>query len=175
MRDWVVGGAVIEAGVLGDGVPGKPTPADGVLLVENLRRGGSLDWTTPGGVIDPGEDVVTGLTREVREETGLEVVRWGGLLYEIVAEAPGLGWRLRVEVHRAEAVEGRLRVGGDPDGIVVGAEWADIDRCTECLGGSHQWVREPLMEWISERFAAPRSFSYRIDGDRVADALCVRT
>ncbi len=60
-------------------------------------------------MIDPGEVVLDGLTREVREETGLEVVTWDGPVYEIVAEAPGLGWRLRVEVHRAVEVRGRSR------------------------------------------------------------------
>ena len=171
MRDWVVGGALIERGALGPG-GGRP---DGVLLVENLRRSGASDWTTPGGVIDPGEAVVDGLTREVREETGLEVLRWGEMLYEIVAEAPGLGWRLRVEVHRADEVAGELRVGHDPDGIVIGAEWVDHPRCEECLGGAQQWVREPLLEWLVERFAAPRSFRYRIDGERIAELSCVRT
>ncbi|HLU41299.1 MAG TPA: NUDIX hydrolase [Microthrixaceae bacterium] len=170
MRDWVVGGAVIESALLGAGAGGS-----GVLLVENRRRGGETDWTTPGGVIDPGEEVLDGLTREVREETGLEVLRWGGMLYEIVAEAPGLGWRLRVEVHRAAAVAGELSVGDDPDGIVIGAEWADDVRCVEYLGGSHQWVREPLLEWLDERFAEPRSFRYRIEGERLSELLCVRT
>jgi 8-oxo-dGTP diphosphatase len=170
MRDWVVAGAVIERGTLRS-ERGQP----GVLLVENLRRSGSSDWTTPGGVIDPGEGVVEGLTREVREETGLEVLRWGEMLYEIVAEAPGLGWRLRVEVHRALEVDGQLRIGHDPDGIVVGAEWVDQLRCEECLDASHQWVREPLLEWVVERFDVPRSFRYRIDGERPSDLSCVRT
>lgn len=171
MRDWVVGGAVIETGASS----AASTPASGVLLVENLRRGGESDWTTPGGVIDPGEDVLDGLTREVREETGLEVVRWGGLLYEIEAEAPGLGWRLRVEVHRAEEVTGELRIGDDPDGIVIGAEWVDHGRCLECLGGAHPWVREPLVEWMSERFVTRRSFRYRVEGERISELSCVRT
>lgn len=171
MRDWVVGSAVIESGVLATEVD----PPPGVLLVENLRRSGESDWTTPGGVIDPGEAVVDGLTREVREETGLEVLRWGELLYEIVAEAPGLGWRLRVEVHRAAEVVGALRVGEDPDGIVIGAAWCDEDSCLDRLGHAHQWVREPMSEWVRERFDRPRSFRYRIDGDRPHEVLCTRT
>lgn len=170
MRDWVVGGAVIEAEVH----DGRLRSPGGVLLVENLRHGGSSDWTTPGGVIDPGEELVAGLTREVREETGLEVVEWGGMLYEIVAEAPGLGWRLRVEVHRAAAVSGVLRVGADPDGIVIGAEWADPAACTSRLDSSHPWVREPLLEWVDERFDAPRSFRYRIEGVRMSELTCER-
>ena len=54
MRDWVVAGAVIEG-------------ADGLLLVRNRRRDGSEDWSPPGGVIDEGETILEGLTREVAE------------------------------------------------------------------------------------------------------------
>ena len=75
MRDWVVGGALI----LSD---------EGVLLVQNRRRNGSHDWTPPGGVIDEGETLLEGLTREVQEETGLRVTEWAGPVYEVRCEAP---------------------------------------------------------------------------------------
>ena len=78
MRRWLVGGAVIEG-------------PEGILLVQNQRRGGRIDWSPPGGVIDDGEDVLTGLSREVREETGLIVTRWEGPIYTIEATAPDLG------------------------------------------------------------------------------------
>ena len=178
MRDWVVGGAVIEAGTLAPGVTPVPGvvgghPA-GVLLVENLRHNGTSDWTTPGGVIDEGELVIDGLTREVREETGLEVVEWSGLLYEIVAEAPGLGWRLHVEVHRALSVAGELQIGEDPDGIVIASDWVGARSCAERLSGAHPWVREPLMEWMTERFVASRTFHFDVAGDRAADVSVTR-
>ena len=60
VRSWVVGGALIRHG-------------DGLVMVANRRRDGSIDWTPPGGVIDAGEALLEGLAREVREETGLEV------------------------------------------------------------------------------------------------------
>ena len=171
MRDWVVGGAVIETSVLSEQEPDLPA---GVLLVENVRHNGTSDWTPPGGVIDPGEEIVTGLTREVFEETGLTVARWSGPLYEIVAEAPDLGWRLRVEVHRAELVSGVVAVGDDPDGIVVAADWVGPGACEQRLCDAHPWVREPLIEWMNERFVPSRTFRYRVRGDRPGDLSIVR-
>ena len=173
MRDWVVGGAVIERRALvgGGGAPDEP---DGVLLVENVRHNGTSDWTPPGGVIDPGEDLLVGLTREVREETGLEVLRWAGPLYEIQAEAPDLGWRLRVEVHQAAEVDGELSIGADPDGIVVAADWVGAASCADRLGTSHPWVREPLLEWMLERFDATREFRYEVLGTPVSDLRVTR-
>jgi 8-oxo-dGTP diphosphatase len=176
MRDWVVGGAVIEAAVLpaaSSSTPGAVLP-DAVLLVENVRRDGRSDWTPPGGVIDGGEVIVDGLTREVREETGLHVLEWGGPLYEIVAEAPGLGWRLHVEVHRALVVDGTLSVGSDPDGIVVAADWVTPGACEDRLCDAHPWVREPLMEWMTERFDQSRRFRYTVQGDRPSDLVIER-
>ncbi|MBL8778387.1 MAG: NUDIX hydrolase [Acidimicrobiales bacterium] len=154
MHRWLVGGALIEG-------PG------GLLLVQNRRRGGQVDWSPPGGVIDEGESVLEGLAREVLEETGLVVTAWEGPVYSIEAEAPGLGWTLTVEVHRAVAYEGDLLVD-DPDGIVVDACFVDPAACADRLTEGHPWVREPLVEWLGERWVGTRGFGYRVDGDDLA-------
>ena len=150
MRSWQVGGAVIE----GD---------DGLLLVQNKRRDGRLDWSTPGGVIDPGESVLEGLAREVVEETGLVVTSWTGPVYDIEVLAPDLGWDLRVEVHRAAVVTGDLVID-DPDGIVVDACYVAVDACGQHLAHAPAWVREPLHAWLAERWDGNRTFRYRVDG-----------
>lgn len=136
---------------------------EGVLLVRNRRRNGSLDWSPPGGVIDEGESLIEGLTREVEEETGLHVTRWEGPAYEIEATASGLGWTLRVEAHVALDYEGELRLD-DPDGIVIDARFVAPDACGLHLDGTHPWVREPFTEWLLERWAGSRSYGYRIEG-----------
>jgi 8-oxo-dGTP diphosphatase len=146
MRDWVVGGALI----LSD---------EGVLLVQNRRRNGTHDWTPPGGVIDEGETLIAGLTREVEEETGLRVTEWAGPVYEVLCEAPDLGWRLRVEAHVAVAYEGELHVD-DPDGIVVDARFVGVDACGGLVAGGHPWVCVPLGEWLAERWSHDESRPY---------------
>jgi 8-oxo-dGTP diphosphatase len=119
-----------------------------LLLVCNRRRDGSCDWSTPGGVIEDGEDIVAGLTREVAEETGLVVEAWDGPVYTVEITAPDLGWVLRVEAHRALAWSGDI-VLDDPDGIVIDAAFVHRDRCADQLGGGSRWVSEPLLEWVA--------------------------
>jgi 8-oxo-dGTP diphosphatase len=160
VREWLVGGAVIET-------------AEGVLLVRNRRRNGDLDWTPPGGVIDEGEELLAGLAREVQEETGLVVTDWTGPLYEIVAEAPGLGWRLRVEAWLALDFEGELHVD-DPDGIVVDARFVCIDDCPVHLTGGHPWVTEPLSEWLAEHWEGKRTYGYKVDGNELRSLVVTR-
>jgi 8-oxo-dGTP diphosphatase len=150
VKRWLVAGAVIEG-------------PDGVLLVANRRRNGEVDWSTPGGVIDDGEEVLGGLAREVREETGLVVSGWDGLLYGIEVIAPDLGWHLRVEVHRAASVEGELAID-DPDGIVFDAGYVAVGECDERLARSHPWVREPLSAWLGQRWTLARDFRYHVAG-----------
>jgi 8-oxo-dGTP pyrophosphatase MutT (NUDIX family) len=152
-REWTVAGGLIES-------------AEGVLLVRNIRRGGFEDWSTPGGVIDADDDdLLSGLTREVEEETGLRVAEWSGPLYEVHAYAPDMGWRMRCEVHLAVGFTGELRVD-DPDGIVVEAAFVPCSECNDRLASCAQWVREPLGAWLRQRWAPGSGvgFHYEVHG-----------
>lgn len=160
-RRWTVGGAVIEG-------------PRGVLLVRNRRRGGVVDWSPPGGVIDAGEGVVEGLSREVTEETGLVVPHWRGPLYEIDCVAPQMGWHLRVVAYGAEHPGGDLSFD-DPDGIVEDGGFFAGDACAEPLAASPAWVREPLIDWLTNRWDEPPTFSYLVEGTRLSDLRVTRT
>lgn len=150
MRDWLVGGGIVASDA-------------GLLLVRNRRRDGRVDWTPPGGVIDEGETLHDGLTREVAEETGLRVTRWEGPAYRVEAEAPDMAWRLTVEVHVAVSYEGDLRIE-DPDGIVESARFVAHAECGVLLDDAPRWVREPVGDWIAAPWTDSRTYRYRVDG-----------
>lgn len=153
VREWRVAGGLLETD-------------EGVLLVRNQRRGGLEDWSTPGGVIDAEDaSVLAGLTREVAEETGVHVALWSGPLYEVHAFAPDMGWRMHCAVHLALEFAGALAVD-DPDGIVVEASYVPAAECEARLANNAAWVREPLAEWLAERWQPDtgRAFHYEVRG-----------
>jgi 8-oxo-dGTP pyrophosphatase MutT (NUDIX family) len=162
--EFTVAGALVES-------------EEGLLLVRNQRRNGALDWSTPGGVIDATDaSLLSGLAREVEEETGLRVTAWEGPLYEVRATAPELGWTMRCEVHRALHYRGVLRID-DPDGIVIDACFALHDRCVDLLDTCAQWVREPLADWLTHRWGPHehRSYEYDVHGASRDALRVVRT
>ena len=160
LRHWSVAGGVLER--------------DGrFLLVQNLRRNGDLDWSTPGGVIDDGESLLEGLSREVEEETGLRVRSWTGPLYRIEVTAPGYGFFLQVEAHLATGFDGELHID-DPDGIVVQAEFVDLAGARERLSDASRWVGEPLLDHFVDGVSDGRLYSYRLDGTGPDDRRVVR-
>ena len=163
VREWQVAGGVIER----DGA---------VLLVENLRRNGTTDWTPPGGVVElaDGESILDGLGREVSEETSLRVVTWDGPLYRVEAEAPGLGWFMRVEVHRALEIVGEPSCGEDPDGIVVAAEFCSPEVVAQRTVSGHPWVHEPLVDWLTQRWTETRTYRYLVEGERPGELVVSR-
>lgn len=152
VRAWVVAAGLIEG-------------PQGIVLVQNRRRDGSLDWSPPGGVIEvhDGESVTAGLTREVREETGLVVDTWEGPVYDVEVVAEGLGWTLRAEAFVAQAFHGSLAVD-DPDGIVVDARFVAAAEWGGLLAGAHPWVREPIEGWLAGPDVVLPSYRYRLDG-----------
>ncbi len=150
MRHWTVAGGAVRID-------------DHVLIVQNKRRNGETDWSTPGGVIDPGEAPLQALTREVLEETGLTVKQWGAPIYLVQVIAPTLGFKLDVVAFEAIGFTGEIRLE-DPDGIVIDAEFVPPTAAIERMHNAPRWVAEPFGAYLSQGVDDGRRFGYRVDG-----------
>ncbi|MEM7143441.1 MAG: NUDIX hydrolase [Actinomycetota bacterium] len=160
MRRWKVAGGLITQGT-------------DTLLVANRRRDGRVDWSTPGGVVDEGETPLFALSREVQEETGLEVAEWSRMCWTTEVDFVDLEMHLAVEVHLAAAFDGSLVVD-DPDGIVVEAHFLDAATIDGRLDTAPPWVAEPMRDWLLDPWDDIRHFGYRAMGRNPAEMSAQR-
>ncbi len=164
VRHWRVSGGIVRS-------------AGQLLLVANRRRNNEVDWSPPGGVIDPGETPIDALTREVNEETGLAVSRWSPVRYEVEVDFVDMAMVLWVGVFEAHAWDGEIKSGDDPDGIVIDAAFVPEPSVAESLDGAPPWVREPLLSWLDDpgesTGGSSRVFRYDVIG-RTPDEIDVR-
>jgi 8-oxo-dGTP diphosphatase len=134
-----------------------------LLLAANRRRQGHVEWTPPGGVIDDGESVTEGISREVLEETGLHVPKWERLHYTVTVTAPDMGWEMTVESWFTQIAHGQISLN-DPDRIVEQAVFVDLDDVDALLVGSPPWVRVPVAAWICDGMQPMPSYRFRVYG-----------
>jgi 8-oxo-dGTP diphosphatase len=114
--------------------------ADGrLLLVQRANEPGKGRWSLPGGRVEAGEDDRAALRREMREETGLDVVV--GLLVGRVERLGPAGTVYAIADYRCEVVGGSARAGGDAAAIgwFTPEQAAGLPVVAELLATLRQW------------------------------------
>lgn len=115
-----------------------------LLLVRRANDPGQGRWSVPGGRVEPGEDDAAALVREMREETGLDVLV--GPLVGRVVRGP-----FAIADYSCRAVGGVLAAGDDASD----ARWCDA----AALGALPlvDGLLDTLAEWDALPRARPRS------------------
>ena len=95
-----------------------------LLLVERANDPGAGRWAVPGGRVEPGETLAEAVVREVREETGLEVVvgdiAWAG---DSIGPGDPPAWHFAIVDFWATPTGGTVVAGGD----AARAEWVPVE------------------------------------------------
>jgi ADP-ribose pyrophosphatase YjhB (NUDIX family) len=116
-------------------------PEDRVLLVRMVPPGtNETFWTTPGGGLDPGEALEQGLSRELREETGLIDVELGPVIWTRREVFPWAGQELdqseRIVLLRVPSFEPKPQLTAEQlaaEGVYEVRWWAlaELERSSE--------------------------------------------
>lgn len=98
-----------------------------VLLVKRGAEPLKGHWSLPGGLLEVGESLLQGVTREVREETGLTVepVELLELLDRIYRDGQRVRYHYVIADYLCRVTSGELRAASDADEVrwVERAEW----------------------------------------------------
>ena len=86
-----------------------------LLVVRRGRPPGEGLWSIPGGRVEPGEDDRTAVARELKEETGLDVVV-GEPAGTVERPGPG-GVTYEIHDYAATVAGGTLRAGDDASDV----------------------------------------------------------
>lgn len=104
---------------------------DQLLLVREVAESGEIGWSLPGGVIEEGEDPLTAVIREVREETSLQVSEVLGLAYSVIYNRVEKNDRTCAFVFEV-ATKGNI-VAEDMDSDILEARFFNIPLAIELL------------------------------------------
>ena len=118
-----------------------------VLLVQRGRPPGEGLWSLPGGRVEPDENVMAAVAREVVEETGLVVEV--GPLAEVI-ERVGEGYHYVIHDHVARVIGGELRAGDDARDVRFVDDVAGL-ACTEGLAAVIARARATHAAWCASR------------------------
>jgi ADP-ribose pyrophosphatase YjhB (NUDIX family) len=98
-----------------------------VLLVRRGREPLKGQWSLPGGLLEVGESLIAGVSREVEEETGLNVepLELIELLDRIHREGERIRYHYVIADYLCRVVGGELKAASDADAVrwVERAEW----------------------------------------------------
>lgn len=123
-------------------------PRGRVLLVGNDWQGfGNVRYTLPGGVVERGESTLDALSREVLEETGLQITGIEHLAYAVHVEDSRRNDRA-VSFAFMARYDGLLNPR-DPDGFIVEARFVPVDEVESIIPIAP--LRDPLVRYLRDR------------------------
>ena len=127
-----------------------------ILMVGNDYGGDDLVWNLPGGAVDPGEDLIQAVARELHEETGITALEIGSLAWVVQAVLENDRPFILGLAFEIEAWDGEIHLDNEVEhGDVKQAEFVPLETAVErmIVGG-----QEALRDWLECPAGSPRFY-----------------
>jgi 8-oxo-dGTP diphosphatase len=122
-------------------------------------------WVLPGGLVAPGETLLDGLRREVREETGLHVTSVQQFVYCTQIVDPAHNRQTIAYLFLIDGWQGEFGAA-DPDGEILQVAWVPFAETVSRLEvGGWRGMREPLLSYLTGEAPVGSVWLYRLSGD----------
>ncbi|MEO5952860.1 MAG: NUDIX hydrolase [Chloroflexia bacterium] len=132
-----------------------------VLLIHQFRsRDPYPNWFLPGGRVEPGELLSAGLVRELKEETGLDVVEVGPVAYFSHSFVADENSQVLAYVFEIAEWRGSVQVA-DPDGVVSEARFYPLEEAIALIAHI-PWhsMKVPLTAYLRGKYPAGTVWMY---------------
>jgi len=135
-----------------------------ILLVGNDYGRDELVWNLPGGAVDPGEDLIQAVSRELFEETGLTALEIGPLAWIVQAVLADMRPFIIGFAFEVTAWHGQVSIENEVDhGDVQQAKFVPFDDAIECMIEGN---RTALRDWLADPNDIPRIYLSTPEGVR---------
>jgi ADP-ribose pyrophosphatase YjhB (NUDIX family) len=135
-----------------------------ILLVGNDYGRDELVWNLPGGAVDPGEDLIQAVSRELYEETGLTTLEIGPLAWIVQAVLADKRPFIIGFAFEVTAWQGQVSVENEVDhGDVQQAKFVPFENALECVIEGN---RTALRDWLSDPSDIPKIYLSTPEGVR---------
>ena len=135
-----------------------------ILMVGNDYGGDELVWNLPGGAVDPGEDLIQAVARELHEETGITALEIGPLAWIVQGNLKNdrpfiIGFAFEIT-----AWEGQVSIENEVEhGDVQQARFVPFDQAVACMIPGN---RAAFSDWLTGPADLPRIYLTTPEGAR---------
>jgi len=162
----------------------NPDPPSRIVVAALLRQGGDIllvnqqgpddptpSWALPGGVVEHDEPLGEALRREFYQETGLQLLELGPLIYTAEVKVYETGQRTTSFIFEVLRWQGEI-APGDPDNLILEARFMPIESALEALSAL-PWrvMREPIMAFLRDQSDPGTFWLYRSYQDGEANLI----